>query len=107
MLSRSRFIAPAQHSLRFYREYFRPTGELAIHKDRLRWHVMYNDTKFAINIDRLVKPAHEGWYLEIKARTWSKRDAEEKAERIGEILDVIGIGHEAVIGKEYVQLAGV
>jgi 5-methylthioadenosine/S-adenosylhomocysteine deaminase len=105
VLSRSRFIAPARHSLRFYREYFRPDGELTIHKDRQRWHVLYKHTDFAINLDRLEQPAHQEHYLEIKARTWSKSDAEVKANLIGEMLDALGIGHDAVVGKEYVQLA--
>jgi len=105
VLSRSRFIAPAHHSLRFYREYFRPAAERIVHKDRRRWHVLYKGTDFAINIDKLLEPATDGYYLEIKARTWSKRDAEVKAELIGEMLDAFGIGHEAVVGKEYVELA--
>jgi 5-methylthioadenosine/S-adenosylhomocysteine deaminase len=50
-------------------------------------------------------PQRNGYYLEIKARTWSKRDAEVKADLIGEMLDIFGIGHDAVIGEEYVQLA--
>lgn len=37
LLSRSRFIAPATHSLRFYHEYFKPESETEITKDRLRW----------------------------------------------------------------------
>ncbi|MFT3893838.1 MAG: amidohydrolase [Anaerolineales bacterium] len=35
LLSRSRFLAPATNSLRFYREYFKPKSEVAIEKDRL------------------------------------------------------------------------
>jgi 5-methylthioadenosine/S-adenosylhomocysteine deaminase len=105
LLSRSRFIAPARHSLRFYREYFRPAAERMIQKNRLRWHVMYRDTEFFINMDRLIEPPRAGFYLEIKARTWSKRDAEVKAGMIGEMLDLFGIAHSAVVGKEYVQLA--
>jgi 5-methylthioadenosine/S-adenosylhomocysteine deaminase len=105
VLSRSRFIAPAQHSLRFYREYFHPERELAVEKDRRRWHVLYKGTDFAVNVDRLLQPQRDGYFLEIKARTWSRRDAEEKAGLIGEMLDLFGIGHDAVIGKEYVQLA--
>ena len=72
VLSRSRFIAPARHSLRFYREYFQPTAERTIEKDRRRWHVLYKKTEFAINIDRLIQPQRDGYYLEIKSRTWSK-----------------------------------
>jgi len=105
LLSRSRFIAPARHSLRFYREYFKPAGERTVEKDRLRWHVMYKGTEFAINIDRLIQPYRPGYFLEIKARTWSKKDAEVKAELIGELLDLFGIPHAAVIGREYVDLA--
>jgi 5-methylthioadenosine/S-adenosylhomocysteine deaminase len=104
LLSRSRFIAPARHTLRFYREYFHPASEVAIEKNRLRWHVIYKDTEFAINIDRLLQRKHDDNYLEIKARTWSKRDAEVKAGLIGEMLDIFGIGHDAVLGKEYIEL---
>lgn len=108
LLSRSRFIAPAKHSLRFYREYFRPQSEREIQKDRRRWHVMYKGTEFAVNLDSLVKPAVEGNYLEIKARTWSKRDAEEKAVLIAELLRLFGADATATIDKEYTELmAGV
>ena len=34
LLSRSRYLAPANHSLRFYREYFKPHSEVNIEKDR-------------------------------------------------------------------------
>ena len=40
-LSHSRFIAPADRPLRFYREYFRPDAESALEKDRRRWHILY------------------------------------------------------------------
>ncbi len=104
LLSRSRFIAPARHSLRFYREYFRPSAEREIEKDRRRWHVLYKNTEFAINLDRLMRPAHDGYYLEIKSRTWSKRDAEEKAVLITELLALFGVAAEATVGREYVEL---
>ena len=39
LLSRSRYLAPASHSLRFYREYFRPKSEFEIQKDRLSYMV--------------------------------------------------------------------
>ena len=50
LLSRSRFIAPATHSLRFYREYFKPCQETFIEKDRMRWRVIFRDTTFYINL---------------------------------------------------------
>ena len=37
LLFRSRFFAPATHSPRFYREYFKPAREREIEKDRRRW----------------------------------------------------------------------
>ena len=37
LLSRSRYLAPALHSARFYREYFRPTAEHIVEKIRDRW----------------------------------------------------------------------
>jgi 5-methylthioadenosine/S-adenosylhomocysteine deaminase len=68
LLSRSRYFAPATQSLRFYREYFKPTRELEIEKDRLRYLVQYENTEFFINIDTITKP-QLGKYMEIKSRT--------------------------------------
>ena len=34
LLSRSRYLAPASQTLRFYREYFKPSGEKIIEKER-------------------------------------------------------------------------
>jgi len=78
LLSRIRYFAPATNSLRFYREYFKPNNETLIDKDRLRWLVRYKDEDFFINLDRVDTPAL-GYYLEIKSRTWSRLDAEDKA----------------------------
>ncbi len=66
LLSRSRFIASATHSLRFYREYFKPCNETFIEKDRLRWRVIFRDTTFYINVDRMDQP-EIGTFLEIKS----------------------------------------
>jgi len=104
LLSRVRFMSPADRSLRFYREYFRPAREVEIQKDRLRWEVFYEDEEFFINIDRLVNPPHEGYFLEVKSRTWSRRDAERKAEVIGKLLSRLGISDDAVLRQEYVQI---
>lgn len=104
LLSRSRFIAPARHSRRFYREYFHPSGEREIEKDRLRWLVTYQGTDFFINLDRVVRPAQEGYFLELKSRTWSKRDADEKAGLIGELLDLFGVSAEDTIKEEYLDM---
>ena len=79
MLSRSRFLAAADRSLRFYQEYFAPSAEVSVNKDRLRWRIVYKGTDFAINLDHVLKPEIPGYFLEIKSRTWSRSDAERKA----------------------------
>ena len=101
MLSRSRFIAPAQYSPRFYREYFQPVSEINICKDRRRWQVRYRDLEFFINIDEILDPAVDETFLEIKSRTWSRKDAELKADLITSILDELGLASAAPILDEY------
>jgi 5-methylthioadenosine/S-adenosylhomocysteine deaminase len=103
-LSRSRFIAPATHSLRFYREYFQPVRETEINKDRRRWLVRFHGKEFFVNLDRILKPALEQTYLEIKSRTWSRGDAEEKAGLILELMEVLGAGEAQVVKDEYPDL---
>lgn len=105
MLSRSRYLAPAEQSLRFYREYFAPTQEIEVHKDRRRWRIVYKETDFAVNLDKVVKPALRGYFLEIKSRTWSRSDAERKAALITELLKLFGVEPESAVPKEYIELA--
>ena len=106
LLSRSRFDAPATRSLRFYREYFKPQAEVEVHKERRRYRIRYGGTDFAINLDRLLKPELPGLFLEIKSRTWSKQDAERKAEMIGELLELFQVEERELVKPEYVELAG-
>lgn len=101
LLSRSRFIAPARHSLRFYREYFQPASEQIIHKDRLRWLVRFQDREFFINVDEVLHPEMEGHFLEIKSRTWSRVDAEQKAEMISDLLEGLQIEDPTTLKEEY------
>jgi 5-methylthioadenosine/S-adenosylhomocysteine deaminase len=105
MLSRSRFLATADRSLRFYREYFAPPRELRVNKNRRRWHILYQATDFAINLDRLVEPELPGYFLEIKARTWSRSDAERKALLITELLALFGVELAAAERREYDEIA--
>jgi 5-methylthioadenosine/S-adenosylhomocysteine deaminase len=105
LLSHSRFIAPADRPLRFYQEYFQAHQECEIHKDRLRWHILYKGVLFYVNLDRIMEPKIERGYVEIKSRTWSRRDAEYKAELTSEILNqVIGIAPDSRVRMEYVEL---
>jgi 5-methylthioadenosine/S-adenosylhomocysteine deaminase len=105
LLSRSRFLAPATRSLRFYREYFQPAREIEVVKDRLRWQIRYRETKFFINFDALFKPALPGCFMEIKSRTWSRRDAERKAGMIVEILRLLDAQSGDAFHEDYVELA--
>ena len=104
LLSRARFTARADRSLRFYREYFRPSGEREINKERRRYHIVYKDTAFMINVDRITQPGLPGYFMEIKSRTWSPRDAEKKAALISELLTLLGVEPRQVTRTEYVEL---
>jgi len=105
MLSRSRFLADADRTLRFYREYFDPQAEVEVNKDRRRWRVLYQGTDFAINLDKLTLPEIDGYFLEIKSRTWSRTDAERKAELMTELLALLGADPATAERKEYPVLA--
>jgi 5-methylthioadenosine/S-adenosylhomocysteine deaminase len=104
LLSRSRFLAPATHGLRFYREYFQPAREIEVVKDRLRWNVRYHGTEFFINFDLVSKPLISGRFLEVKARTWSRRDAEHKAGMIVEIIRLLGAEKAEASREDYVEM---
>jgi 5-methylthioadenosine/S-adenosylhomocysteine deaminase len=104
LLSRSRFIAPATHSLRFYREYFTPESEMEITKDRMRWLVRFEGEEFFINIDRILQPEIEGYFLEVKSRTWSRRDAEKKSDLISKLIGELGIADPVPVEVEYMDL---
>jgi 5-methylthioadenosine/S-adenosylhomocysteine deaminase len=103
VLSRSRFIAPAPHSLRFYREYFNPADESYVEKDRQRWKVCFHDIEFFINVDRLDEPSL-GTFLEVKSRTWSLEDAEKKARVAEDLLKLLGNFSRKAEPLDYVQI---
>jgi 5-methylthioadenosine/S-adenosylhomocysteine deaminase len=103
LLSRSRYIAPASQSLRFYREYFKPKSEIAIEKDRQRWLIQYKDTEFFVNLDQMKEP-QLGYYLEIKSRTWSRKDAERKAQLASELLSVLDASSGETVTEDYIDI---
>jgi 5-methylthioadenosine/S-adenosylhomocysteine deaminase len=104
LLFRSRFLAPATHSPRFYREYFRPEREREIEKDRRRWLVGYRGAQFYVHLDRLLKPVADGYFLEVKSRTWSRRDAQDKAAIIVQLLEKLGAQSDQIVAEDYVEL---
>jgi 5-methylthioadenosine/S-adenosylhomocysteine deaminase len=104
LLSRIRYFAPAANSLRFYREYFKPSNETPVDKDRLRWLVRYKDEEFFINLDRVDTP-DLGYYLEIKSRTWSRLDAKDKAQWTTELITLLGGSLQKTITQDYIEIA--
>ena len=103
LLSRSRYLAPATQSLRFYREYFKPSHEVEIEKDRLRYLVRYHDIEFFINIDSVSKP-NLGHFLEIKSRTWSQKDAEIKSRLTADLIEILGADPAKTISEDYLEM---
>ena len=105
VLSRSRFLAPSTQTMRFLREYFQPDKELSIEKDRLRWLVNYKDEEFYINIDQVDQP-DLGSFLEVKSRTWSRSDAQQKAALITEVVTLLGADPEEAMTQDYAEIVG-
>ena len=104
ILSRSRYTAQATYSLRFYREYFMPRQEYEVVKWRTRYRVKFEDTEFAINLDRVTRPQGLGNFVEIKARTWSASDAERKARLVSKLLRHLGLSALQEMGGDYIEL---
>jgi 5-methylthioadenosine/S-adenosylhomocysteine deaminase len=103
LLSRSRYLAPATQSLRFYREYFKPQHIIEIEKDRKRYLVLYKETEFFINIDQFEMPKL-GSFLEVKTRTWSEQDAEKKAKLAVQLLRGLGASLEDAVTADYIEM---
>jgi 5-methylthioadenosine/S-adenosylhomocysteine deaminase len=103
ILSRSRFLSSGTQSLRFLREYFQPVNEIALEKDRRRWKIKYGDNEFYVHIDHILKP-EIGYFLEVKSRTWSLKDAEQKATQVTEIAELLGAKLEMVNAREYTEI---
>lgn len=103
LLSRSRYLAPATQSPRFYREYFKPHLEKEIEKDRVRYLVRYNEVEFFINFDHIVKPAI-GHFIEVKSRTWSRQDAEMKSRMITELIEFLGADLREATSDDYIEM---
>ncbi len=102
-LSRSKFIAPASQSLRFYREYFKPAGITEVEKERFRYRILFQGIEFYINIDSMIKPI-TGYYMEIKSRTWSLQDAEIKSSKVSELLQLLVKGCVQIVTKDYIEM---
>ena len=47
-----------------------------------------------------------GYYLEIKTRTWSRKDAERKAGLASELLSVLGASGGEKVTEDYIDIVG-
>lgn len=103
LLSRSRYIADATQSPRFYREYFKPHQEKEIEKDRVRFLVKYEGYEFFINIDEIKKP-ELGLFLEVKSRTWSRQDAETKSSLVTRLIEFLGGDLKETTSDDYIEM---
>ncbi|MHC1741142.1 MAG: amidohydrolase family protein [Anaerolineaceae bacterium] len=103
LLSRSRYLAPASQTLRFYREYFKPHLEKEIEKDRRRFLVKYENTEFFINLDKIIQP-EIGNFLEVKSRTWSRQDAENKANLVTRLIQALGADIDQATSEDYIEM---
>ncbi|MFW5708886.1 MAG: amidohydrolase family protein [Chloroflexota bacterium] len=105
LLSHSRFIAPADRPLRFYREYFQPASTETLQKERRRWRIHYQDVLYYINIDEIKEPAlTDNLFIELKARTWSLVDAQHKADGIQRMMQILGIKAKDIERLDYLEM---
>ena len=103
LLSRSRYMADATQSPRFYREYFKPQVEKEIEKDRVRFLVKFEGFEFFINIDEIIKP-QLGHFLEVKSRTWSRQDAELKSTLVTKLIKFLGGDLDETTSDDYIEM---
>ena len=66
---------------------------------------MYRGVEFYLHLDRLINPPHDGYFVEIKSRTWSRRDAQDKAAVINELMALFGTPPDDTISDGYVKFA--
>jgi 5-methylthioadenosine/S-adenosylhomocysteine deaminase len=58
-----------------------------------------------VHLDRLMKPLQEGYFVEVKSRTWSRRDAGDKAAVITDLLALLGASPDDTLSDGYADLA--
>jgi len=53
---------------------------------------------------QVLNPATTGYFLEVKSRTWSRRDAQDKAAIVTELMELLGARPGEAIEEGYVEL---
>ena len=69
----------------------------------MRWHIKYKETEFFVNLDHMKVP-EMGYFLEIKSRTWSRKDADRKAELANELLNLLGVGTAETVTQDHIDV---
>ena len=64
---------------------------------------LFQGTEFYVNLDRVDNP-DLGYFLEVKSRTWSQRDAEHKAELAKELIVSLGASTDKTIDQDYIEI---
>ncbi len=103
LLSRSRFLAPATHSLRFYREYFESPAKRFHREGPPALAGAVRGDGIFINLDRVEQP-DLGYFLEVKSRTWSRYDAEHKERLASDVIRFLGAEPQEMVTKDYMEL---
>jgi 5-methylthioadenosine/S-adenosylhomocysteine deaminase len=65
--------------------------------------VLFQGTEFYINLDRVDDPAL-GHFLEVKSRTWSRRDAEHKALVAKDLMEFLCAHSQETLTQDYVEI---
>ncbi len=76
---------------------------MEVEKDRLRFLVRFMNTEFFIHIDKVTKPEF-GYFLEVKSRTWSRQDAEEKTRLAVQLIQVLGENPKSTTSQDYIEM---
>jgi 5-methylthioadenosine/S-adenosylhomocysteine deaminase len=66
--------------------------------------VAYRGVQFYVHVDRLLNRSADGYFVEVKSRTWSRRDAQDKAAIITDLLERLGARPDETIEEDYVEL---
>ena len=92
-LSRSQYQGTADRPLRFYREYFAPSQEYTLQKERHQWVLNHNGTPITINLDLLhsSEDGHPTHFLEIKSTPSSAEAIPLTTQQITQLLTQLNL----------------
>ena len=58
-----------------------------------------------MNLDNVSTPKL-GYFLEIKSRTWSRKDADNKAHLLSELIELLGASSGEIVTDDYIDIVG-